>query len=205
MVLSSPLIQTTSHQILCFLGFSVLHPPSVRLIQENQRTSCQTDRRFLPFKLDILIHSSRRSSYPSLVRSTLLSTFTPTDFPPSIAGPLFLRGVVLILPSFYLSSIWPLFSSPFTHFPWISPPPPPPPLDLPLPLFVPAVPPSRSANYPCIKIYADSLMNPDPLNASWAHSCGWGQLFPTCDISMLSFIGRLEINHQAGGGRCATA
>lgn len=91
---------------------------------------------------------------------------------------------------------------------------PPPPLVLLKSLMVPllpphpllsTVPPCWSTNYPQIKIYADSLMNPDPLNAAWAHSWGRGQPSPTCDISMLSFIGRQEINHQARGRRCATA
>lgn len=54
-------------------------------------------------------------------------------------------------------------------------------------------------------MHADGLINVRPLNSAWAHSCGGGRLFGTCDIFMLDFIGRPEINQEAGGGRCATA
>lgn len=131
--------------------------------------------------INILFHPGRQSSYPSLVRSTRLSTFTLTDFPLS-----FIHTLQDHYPhSFCGVSFWTCLRSVFppsapSHF-----------FSLSTPgrsdLFFSLSPSSVTAaishadsihsslplglqTTPRIKIYADNLMNPDPLNAAWAHS-----------------------------------
>lgn len=115
------------------------------------------------------------------------STFTVTDFPPvssichrTITLTYSIRchpdAIILLSPFHLLLSSFLFHSCPLYPLSFR-----PPQLTLtqspPLPFFfffcshILSYPPYQSANYSQIKMYTDSLMNPDTLNAAWAHSC----------------------------------